>query len=518
MIAPLQQRPTGRLLGPDGRPLAQAIEPSTGWGRPSAPWEPERNAPLSHRRGDDERVYRWQDRLQTIHYLRWAALTNPVLCAVLTRYGTAIGSPQIRSTTGSPAYDDARTLYLERRLASCGLRGESMSQLQFLISVEEAICGEVFAVFATTGGVQLVPAELCGSPAVPPPNERQGIQFSGTGRPTAYRFGVRLASGGISYETVDGARLVSAEYVHHLGRFSRVEQIRPTPPLAGILPYLDRLQRIVEARTVAIQNQAAFSLFVTKNMDPALAASLLSDGTEETRQEIGEAVLARSTAYTELRSGTIMFGEQGEDIRPISPQMEAGELSEFIELILRHVCAPLGIPPEECLLGYGDSTYSSARADKLGWRQTLDDIRRRREGLLDRWQRWQVRRGNLLGEIDLPPDGMIDEVAYSWPALPAVDEARAAASEVALHAAGLRSRSTQIGAAGLYAEQEDREIVREAARLARLIRQESDPALAGTPLDQIPVTAEEIAARMPGAVGAAQALAALSQIASSPTT
>jgi len=511
MIAPA--RPTGHLLDSHGRPLNSAIAPrDPGWSR--VPWEPDRHATMNSRGLlPDDRLLRPGDRNAIIRYLRWAFRTDPVLAALLYRYGTAIGSPQIRSITGDPAYDEERDSFLYRRMQDAGAAGQDMETLNQIISIEEALAGEVFAIFTREGRIQLIPSELCGSPVNAPANELHGIQRAASGRPTGYRFGVRLPDGRISFEASDGAQVYDAQYVHHLGQPSRVEEVRYAPRLAGVVRHIEQLRTIIESKVISIQNQSAFSLFITKNGDPALYAELLeAAASDEERSLISQELRARSTGYVNIQSGSIYFGETGEDVKPIAPQIDASDFGDFAFFLVEIICGPLGIRPEEVLFGFRRSNYSSARADKLGWRQTLDSIRRRRERYLDRWQRWQTRRAELFAELPPVPEGGLDEVAYSWPTIPAVDEAKAAAAAVAEHAAGLRSRSRIVAEGGGWGEQTDREIVAEAARMARLIKVESDPTLRGTPLADIPVTIEEIRVYMPNAAQAAHASAALALI------
>jgi hypothetical protein len=139
MIAERQQRPTGRLLDHTGRPLnSTAIQPSTPM-RGGLPWQPDRNAPMqSPGLVDDSRLIRPTDRRDIIKYLRFALRTDPVVASLLYRYGVAIGSPQMRSVTGVPAYDEERERYMEGRFLDITTTGADLESLNFVISLEEA--------------------------------------------------------------------------------------------------------------------------------------------------------------------------------------------------------------------------------------------------------------------------------------------------------------------------------------------------------------------------------------------
>ncbi len=465
-----------------------------------------------------------RDRLSIISYLRRSVRNNPVMAALAFRYALTIGSPTIHFNGPDTALNDKKERELERRLRSIvyGKRWD-FRKMNKVISVELLLCNEVFIV-DVQDKVQLIPSELCGSPTANcPPNEVDGIGYDeDTGVPIYYRFGKRIPVVGnnlgftrLTFEEKEGATLVDAAFVSHLGAPSRIEESRPAPRLSSVIDSVQNLDDIVKAKVTTVKNQAALSLFFTKNFDPAMwaensALTAACEANQAQGQNVLSQALARST-YQEVRNGQIMYGEVGEDVKLIEPNLQAQDFNQFQIALLHRICAPVGMPVEEVLIGYSQSNYSSARADRLKMADMVSDERKEREvffdGLIERQTGIAVDSGDLEAAADGIPD-----VSYGWPIIREIDEAKHVQAQVAAKAAGIKSQTMLCAENGTFSDQVNIQIVSVADQMARTVK-----AFANTQ-GRVPtesdiraqtVTEAEILAYMPNAESASEAIKAI---------
>jgi len=456
------------------------------------------------------------DRLKILAYLRKAVRNNPVIAALAFRYALAVGSPTVHANGTDGDFNDAKERALERRLRHIMHgTGWSWHRMHKIISVEELIAGEVFAV-EVDDTVQLIPSELCGSPVKPEPGEIDGITYDDTGRPLFYRFGVRKNIDGannfstVSFEEKDGARLVPAEFVNHLGQPSRIEERRFSPRLAPVVSQIQNLNDIISAKVTTVKNQSAMSIFFTKNFDPALfaEASSMAGVVESQASSILGQVSARS-AYQKMENGQIMYGEVGEDMKLIEPNLNAQDFSQFALMLLDQICAPVGLFPEEVLIGYRNSNYSSARADRIRLTDVLKDVRRERDSFCDRIIERQIGIAVDSLEIQNEDDGIAD-ISYGWPVVREIDETKHVMAQGVSLANGTRSLDQICAENGTFADQVQSQIVRAAARMARKVKAAStiqNPTREQESAQT--VTQAEILAHMPNATAAADAMNAI---------
>lgn len=494
----MARRGTPVLLDKRGKPLMFGDYEATKENRFRKPFG---NLISTRPRPEDEMLSQG-DRQKIIAWIRQAFRNNLVVRGILWRYALAIGSPSIHSQSSDPVFNDLKERYLERQMRNMRY-GVPLPMRMFepLVALEEIITGECFLVFTAAGNVQVIPSELCGSPPNAPENERQGIQFDDTGRPIAYRFGKRIKESygsRVSFDDKD-ASIIEARYVKHVGQPLREEEIRISPPLAPAIAALVDLADITRAKIMQIKVQSAFALFVKKNIDPEVLAMMFNEQNESLG--IGEQILARSD-YQTIQSGSIMYGEEGEEVQTISPIANAADYTEFERNRLHHICSCIGIPPEEAILGYSKSNYSSSRADKNRWVQVIENVRQNHiEQYIDDWQTWQCERAKLFDLLPSAPAGEQRDVYYGWPQIPTIDPTKDVAAATARIASGLSSRGEEIGKTGRFVDVVDKQIVAEAKLRAQAIKDAVG--------DTTPLTAAELQAQIPNGQQAAAVLQAL---------
>lgn len=461
------------------------------------------------------------DRLRIIAYIRKSVRNNPVMAALVYRHALAVGSPTIHAMGPDGGFNDVKERILEKRLRHIfyGTR-QGWHQLNKVISGEVMVTGEVFAVSAEDK-IQLIPSELCGPPAVPVEDEYDGIGYSPeTSEPVYYRFGVRKhpAPGQnattISFEEKDGARLVDAAFVHHIGWAGevRIECRRPSPPLACVIDRVQNLDDIVKASVTTFKNQAALSFFRTKNFDPALfaEASSLADATSANAGTLLDQIVARSPSPEEgIANGSIWTGEVGEDVKLLEPMLKAQNYNDFCLSLMDQIFAPVGMTAEEVLIGYRNSNYSSARADKSRIKEVLKDIRKDRDAFTDDVIERQTGIAVDSGELNAVSDGIAD-VVYQWPVMDEIDQTKTGAAQTNALANGSKSLQMVCAENGNYADQVQAQIVREAVRVAKLVKAYAAfPNPTAEQIEAQTATAAEILAHMPNSTAATEALKAL---------
>lgn len=458
------------------------------------------------------------DRLRIIAYLRKSVRNNPIMAALAFRYALAVGSPTIHAMGPDGGFNDEKERALERRLSRIMYRtGWGWHRLNKVISVETLLAGEVFSV-EVEDKVQLIPSELCGSPAKPVANEYDGIGYDAeTGAPAYYRFGVRKVSAPgsnyttISFEEADGAQLVPAEFVYHHGSPSRIEELRYSPPLSSVIDRIQSLNDIVTATVTTFKNQASLSFFFTKNFDPALFAenAAIASQVESNAGAILEQVVARSTPEERIENGQIRYGEVGEDVRLLEPMLKAQNYNEFCLSLLDQICAPIGMFPEEVLIGYRNSNYSSARADRNRLKDVLKDVRLDRAPFIDRVIERQTGIAVDSGELQVASDGIAD-VTYQWPVVSEIDETKTVAAQTAAMANGSKSLQMVCAENGAYADQVQAQVVREAVYKAKLIKAYTTiPNPTKAQIEAQVVAPAEVLAHLPNAATAAEAINAI---------
>ena len=514
------------ILAANGRPMSQPARFSFGGGGDYESARNNRERTLyqgwnyTRPRPESEMLPMW-DRLRIVAYIRKSIRNNPVMAALVYRHALAVGSPTIHAIGPDGGFNNEKERALEKRMRKIMYgTGYGWHKMNKIISGEVMVAGEVFAV-DVQDKVQLIPSELCGSPVTPVENEYDGIGYSPeTGEAIYYRFGVRKhAQAGqnwttLSFEEKDGAQLVDAEFVHHIGWSGevRIECRRPSPPLACVLDRVQNLDDIVKASVTTFKNQAALSFFRTKNFDPALfaEASSLADQTSANAGVILDQIVARSPSPEEgIANGSIWTGEVGEDVKLLEPMLKAQNYNEFCLSLMDQIFAPVGMTAEEVLIGYRNSNYSSARADKGKIKEVLKDIRKDRDAFTDAIIERQTGIAVDSGELNAVSDGIAD-VVYQWPVMDEIDQTKTGAAQTNALANGSKSLQMVCAENGNYADQVQAQIVREAVWASKLVKAYS--IYPNPTIEQIqsqPVTQAEILAHMPNGQAASESINAL---------
>lgn len=225
-------------------------------------------------------------------------------------------------------------------------------------------------------------------------NIRDGIERDAAGVPVAVWI-AKAHPGDTLVGAVQRADFERIEFpnVQQIGVKERPGQTRCVPAFHAILQDLRDLDLLILASLKRVQIAACLALFIKTNKS-------VPDLWEVTAEQYGYKL------DQAIEPGMIFKLFPEEEVQTLVPNMDLPELSPFIVMLARRIGAALGVSWQVVLRDFSDSTYSSARTDKLDAYKTYDV--------------WQF----LFVEMDLVPeyrDAMTDAVLRREPELVAAD-------------------------------------------------------------------------------------------------
>lgn len=337
--------------------------------------------------------------------------------------------------------------------------------LQAALVRDMVVLGEGLAVFTTdpaTGAPQLRrlhPSQLDASV-----NRRadgrgyvaSGVEFDAQGRRVAYHIRPGFPGDAFGVLPLTPERLPAGDVIH-LFRPLMPGQIRGVSWLAPILLPARELDALADAMLVRAKVAALFAGVV---VDP--------DG-----QGLVDAEATGGALEASLEPGALVSLPPGKSVEfPTMP--DQGGASALMTATMRLIATGAGVTAEQASGDYSQVNYSSARAALLEFRKFVEGVQHHVvvfQLLRPVWQRFvrhQVLVGGLSAAAYSADRAALEAVDWLPPAWPQVDPAKEIEAQVAAVRAGFKSRSEVIAERGLDAEDVDRAIAADAARLARL--------------------------------------------------
>ncbi|MBC2602077.1 phage portal protein [Puniceicoccus vermicola] len=423
----------------------------------------------------DTEQFPYNNRIKVISYLREEAKTNAILAGIINAWVNTVGVPAFKSVSSSKEYNEEKEEFLESRFSNLCKTYDFRTFVR-LICNEYVLTGEVFVYFLKDGHVKLLPAELIGSdPKNEDPNEVDGIIFSANGYVEGYRLGKRIKNK-ISFSKED-SQVIPANFVNHLCRRTRIEQVRGDIPMMPAIQAIQDLSEITKAKVKSIKIQSSLSYAIIKNNAQEYIEMLqaaVSEGSVDAQDALNWTT-ARSSysrnAVQDIERGSMLYLENGEDAKPLSTNFQSGDFSAFELMTIKRICGTIAVPQQE-ILGYDQSNYSSSRAEKLKFAAFVKEFRKDAvQTILLPLQSWLVRRAVLFGDFIAGPEGEDNKVEYIFPAFATIDENKAVQAASERLAEGLTSKSQEIAAIGGQADQVLRDRIQYAAKQAQLIKE-----------------------------------------------
>jgi lambda family phage portal protein len=343
-------------------------------------------------------------------------------------------------------------------------RGDFYS-LQASLVRDLVVLGEALAVFATdpaTGAPQLRrlhPSQLDASVSRRAAGAGyivSGVEFDASGRRVAYW--VRPGFPGDAYGVLPltPERIPAADVIH-LYRALMPGQIRGVSWLAPVLLPAKELDALSDAMLVRAKVAALFAGVVTD-----------ADGTGLVDAEQNGNALEAS-----LEPGALVSLPPGKSVE-FADVPDQGGATALMTATMRLIATGSGVTSEMASGDYSATNYSSARAALLEFRKFVEGIQHHvvvfqlLRPVWQRFVRFQVLTGGLSAAAYSADRAALEAVDWLPPAWPQVDPAKEIAAQVAAVRAGFKSRSEVIAERGLDAEDVDKAIAADAARLARL--------------------------------------------------
>jgi lambda family phage portal protein len=278
-----------------------------------------------------------------------------------------------------------------------------------------------------------------------------GVEFDPDGRRVAYH----LRRDDLSLATV---RIPASDLLHVM-RIDQPGQVRGLSWFASVLLTANELSQLLDAMLVS---QKVSSMMMGFLYDQNNSGALPFDGTQ-----VG------SVLQGGLEPATIKVLPAGYDIKLTSPQQVTTGI-ELARLNVRTIAAGLGLPDHLVSGDLSQANYSSLRSSMVSWNRRREQVQFHvlaPQLLTPIWKRWFTLE-ILSGRIDAPgfaddPESWLAVEHYPSP-LDWVDPEKDAKAEVALIAAGLKSRRQAVAERGYSVESLDAEIAADQQRETQL--------------------------------------------------
>lgn len=368
-----------------------------------------------------------------ISRIRRELLNNEYLRALVFTYVDKIGTPIMRAESTDAAYNTIHEIWYARWARNCERSGLKMHELIALIVIEYLVGGEIFMV-RQAGKFIPIQSEYCTE-----------IKTDADGKPTHFVF----------QNTVDGVGTgaeftVATADVDHLFIPEEVYQNRGVPALiASLLPMND----------IAMMDEALTHQIISANNTVAVLTSEDAedgeadpfdgkgatdpDAAQETEADAADKKV-KAPREIKLKKGAILVLRPNEKFELLSAKFQSAECDGFITRKGRAACAPLGLPWEFVVEGFGQANYSSSRAISLHWSPRCSKIRRWITGWMEAGHNWASALSTKLKYKPAPPQNNHAIARFVWPRDLVLDEAKEAEGILAQYEAGLTDVATEL--------------------------------------------------------------------------
>jgi len=347
---------------------------------------------------------RW-DRKQLIAQSRAFMRDNPIYrgmieraCAYIVGNGFNL-HPQFE--------DDAANKDAERLWAGYWKNPEvrgllSGPRLELQTCRELLTCGDTALLMVADSKLQAIEAEQ-----ITASSNEDGIEFDAVGRPVKFLVAPYAATG---FPDASNVKAYPRNAVLFIADPDRPSSARAVPPCQSVFSMLHRLNDVCDSEALAWQTLSRLAVTITRDYGP----------------EMGYAESEASTVTPDVRVNThdfglIFHGNPGDEIRGIERNIPGQNFGQSVEMFMRLIGLPLGLPLEVTLLDWTKSNYSQSRAVleqafKMfsTWQSVLEDAFLR-PAFIRVCKQWQASKL-------LPKE--IDPARHSWikPSFPWIDQ------------------------------------------------------------------------------------------------
>lgn len=315
-----------------------------------------------------------------------------------------------------------------------------------LAEARRAIDGDLYGLKLLRGALQAIEGDRVRDPDrtadALPRNQRtewyQGVRTNKAGKAVEYAIAKRLKGAGFKHERiVDASRIIPHVWHDTHLRFDSIRGVSPFAP--GLNDFVDEHETLTHAQA-KVKLAQIFGLKVFSEAVDGLGGDADEEDPDEDteRDEKYEVDLGRGPFKVEL--------DPGENIDIIEGKTGAVEVIALLKFLADLTIQVLDLPPH-----FFDTSRVNFHGGKVGTTLYLLSAAHKRadvQAFLSNWLDWQLRRGVLTGEIDLPQSVTLDRVlkSYAWipTGLPWFDRGREVRPTLQAIAGGVDLRSRVI--------------------------------------------------------------------------
>lgn len=274
-------------------------------------------------------------------------------------------------------------------------------------------------------GIQAIEADYVGTPLGIDPRfftVINGIAFSKTTQQFLGCYVGKPAENG-HYIDPESYRKIPSQQIMHIFSPQRLSQSRGEPCLKAAIPFIDKLDRYVDATLVAANVQACFTMFVAAKDPPPspYARGISSTGLDQDGNRLEK-----------MEPGRIMYGNQGESAQGIGQTSPSEQFDPFVTRMLSFITRPMAIP---LMMALGDYSHATFMNTRVAYQQAQARWKReqawRIQPMASRMYRWFIDKMVREGQFKLSEDLYQHAVQVRrWPYVDPYRETQAEANEL----------------------------------------------------------------------------------------
>lgn len=245
----------------------------------------------------------------------------------------------------------------------------SGKQLERMAMSEVLVTGDVGLLKTDKGLLQLFEAEQIDNGS----KNKTGIETDSVGKPTKYHVKGYRSNGMLS----TSATPIDADNFLFIADRERPSSTRGVPPCQSAFPMLHRINDVCDSEAIAWQLLSRMALSITRQQGPEEAYA----------QSVADSDLENNTTgrqdlrITEFGAALLFHANPGDKIEGIERNIPGKDFAASLQMFLRLLGLPIGLPLEILLLDWTKSNYSQSRAvlmqayeTFLYWQYLMEDF------------------------------------------------------------------------------------------------------------------------------------------------
>jgi len=282
-------------------------------------------------------------------------------------------------------------------------------RVERMIIREMFVAGDTGLIKVKNGLVQHIEAEQIAGKGQ---KLKNGIETTSVGKPTKYWVSPYNPSG---YVQAGKAKPYEPKEFIFVTDPDRPSSIRTVPPCQSVFAMLHRINDVCDSEAIAWQLLARLAVSVTRENANSLAFDESSADTTATDDELAMRV-------QELDYALVFHGEPGDKIESIKHDLPGSNFPSSINMFLRLLGLPLGLPLEIILLDWTKSNYSQSRAVLEQTFKTFTSWQSLLETALNEIFDWKIRSWQASGLIKGKQSPDFDRHEWIKPSFPWLDQ------------------------------------------------------------------------------------------------